>query len=108
MKTKPDKWVVLQIGNVDPIYKLFASWAGGYLNGDAWRINSGIKAIYEDGPHYEFVGYSGSSYVCHKNGYGIATAYSENMLNTIIARGVENDIPVTIMPADTDWLDLIK
>jgi hypothetical protein len=105
---KPDKWVVIQIGNVDPIYKLFASWAGGYLNGDAWRINSGIETVCEHDVYYEFIGASGSVYLCHKNGYGIATSYSENILRTIIDRGVENDIPVTIMPADTDWLSLIK
>ena len=108
METKTDKWVVIRIGNTDPIYKVFASWAGGYLDGDSWQINSGIKSVEDAGEYYNFIGYSGSVYACWKTAYGIATSYSENMLNTIIARGVENDIPVAIMPADTDWLDLIK
>ena len=42
----PDKWVVLKIeheGNI--IYKVFASWYGGYLGSDSWKLNSGIKDI---------------------------------------------------------------
>jgi hypothetical protein len=108
METKTDKWVVIQIGNVDPIYKVFASWAGGYLDGDSWRLNSGIESVEDAGEYYNIIGYSGSVYACWKTAYGIATAYSENVLNNIITRAVENDITVTIMPADTDWLDLIK
>ena len=34
----PDKWVLVKIsGNESPpVYKVFACWAGGYLDGDSW------------------------------------------------------------------------
>lgn len=30
---KPDRWVVLKVG--DDLYKVFATWSGGYLGGDS-------------------------------------------------------------------------
>ena len=63
----PDRWVVLEIKQPDhePIRKLFAGWYGG-----SWKINSGITNIRIDASgHYEFDGYSGSTYYCHANNY---------------------------------------
>jgi hypothetical protein len=42
----PDKWVVVKIIGKDtpPVHKVFACWYGGYLDGDSWKLNSGITA----------------------------------------------------------------
>lgn len=78
----PEKWVVLKIPNGH--YKVFASWCGDYLNGDSWKINSGIKEIDEDENYYYFIGFSGSCYKCDKKKYGVATYYTSNVLGNII------------------------
>ena len=39
----PDRWVIVKI--VTPkerLYKVFASWSGGYNGSDSWKMNSGI------------------------------------------------------------------
>ena len=37
----PESWVMLKItiDGQEPYYKVFGSWAGGYLNGDHWQLN---------------------------------------------------------------------
>jgi hypothetical protein len=64
----PDNWVILKIvlpGEVN--YKVLAGWSGGYLDGDSWRMNSGITKVEEEGDYFLFHGYSGSIYRCHKD-----------------------------------------
>ena len=59
----PDNWVVLKLKagkGAYPVYKVLAGWSGGYLHGDAWRINSGISKVTENGDYLEFWGHSGS------------------------------------------------
>ena len=59
----PDKWVMIKITSGDKTYyKIFATWFGGYLDGDSWKINSGISSIDEDDDFYYFNGFSGSCY----------------------------------------------
>ena len=92
----PDKWVVLKIGE---IYKVFANWSGGYLDGDSWRLNSGILEVKDAGDAWEFIGYSGSIYHCRKNGYG-CNSYGAAVLSGW--GGVE------VMDEETDWGNLLK
>jgi hypothetical protein len=83
----PDNWVILKIENGDePLYKVFASWIGGYLNGDSWKLNSGIKTIEEDEDNYYFIGFSGSAYQCNKKGYGVASNFSLSVLDNLIEK----------------------
>jgi hypothetical protein len=68
----PDRWVIIKVtkdGKTN--FKVLAGWSGSYLDGQSWRINSGIKQIQTEDDHYLFHGYSGSIYKCHKNGYGM-------------------------------------
>lgn len=66
----PDRWVVLKITDKEQtIYKVLAGWVGGYLEGDSWKLNSGITKIEMDGDYYLFSGNSGSVYKCHKAAY---------------------------------------
>jgi hypothetical protein len=103
----PDNWVVLKIkeGKYDRgFYKVLAGWSGGYLQGDAWRMNSGITRVKEEGDYYEFYGSSGSCYRCHKKGYRLTMAIA----------GVYNQLKeneafegqITLMPEDTNWLEV--
>ena len=63
----PDNWVILKIRlPEETFYKVLAGWSGGYLDGDSWRMNSGIVNVTEDGNYYLFSGSSGSIYKCHK------------------------------------------
>ena len=72
----PDRWVIVEQGD---IYKVFASFSGGYLDGDSWSLNSGIKDVEIDGDYFLFHGESGSVYRCHKDSYG-TTGYGAFVL----------------------------
>lgn len=66
----PDSWVIVKISQPDlpAVYKVLAGWSGGYLDGDSWRMNSGIVKVEKNGDYFDFTGDSGSVYKCHKNG----------------------------------------
>ena len=70
----PDQWVVIEITapNGEQIRRVLAGWYGGFARSNEWRMNSGIKEVVEHGTHYEFKGYSGSTYYCYKNAYGMS------------------------------------
>ena len=99
----PHKWVVVQIQTDDgPLYKVFGSWHGGYLDGDSWRINSGVKSVSRDGDYILFHGYSGSIYRCHKDMYGM-TVFGNGVLTNMMSR---SDADPIILDEDTNWLTL--
>ena len=103
----PDNWVVLKIKegkDTFPFYKVLAGWSGGYLDSDMWRINSGVTEVTADGDYYLFHGKSGSTYRCHKNGYGLRTNISG--IYNKFRKQREFDGQVQMMPADTDWIEL--
>lgn len=104
---EPDKWVVVRITGKDcsVIHKIFASWYGGYLGSDSWKLNSGITRVYNEGNRFVFDGRSGSTYICHKGTYG-SNAYGYGVLETMIERAKQNGISIEILPEDTDFLHL--
>lgn len=89
----PDRWLVIKINGTNPHYRVFASWYGGYLGSDSWRMNSGITRVTEDDDFYYFHGSSGSVYNCYKNCYGIS-GYGSDVLNNYIEKYPELDIQV--------------
>jgi len=97
----PDKWVILKLPN--NYYKVFGTWGGGYLDGDRWKLNSGIEKVEQD-DYYYFIGYSGSCYKCYKKGYGTATSYGSNVLNRIIEQG---NGQLELMEDRDDWTNII-
>lgn len=103
----PDSWIVLKItkGSENPIYKVFASWRGGYLDGDYWQMNSGIVKVEEDENYFNFYGQSGSCYQCHKKGYG-TIPYSQGVLNQMIKNVGKVGAVMEEMDMDTDWSSL--
>lgn len=84
----PDVWVVLEFDAPQlekPIQKVFAGWYGGFAGSDSWKLNSGItKVRIDDEGHYEFDGYSGSTYYCHFNNYKMS-----GLMHGILARWQE-------------------
>ena len=73
----PDNWVILKIDlPKDPHYRVLAGWSGGYLDGDSWRLNSGITRHEFDGDYWYFYGSSGSCYKCYVDSYRMSVATS--------------------------------
>lgn len=63
----PDCWVIVELTFENKShYRVFAGWYGGYLNGDSWKMNSGITDVETDDEWYHIYGESGSVYHCHK------------------------------------------
>jgi hypothetical protein len=102
----PDRWTVIRIqatGHI--IYKVFASWSGGFAGSDSWKINSGItRATFAD-PYWEFDGSSGSVYSCHKDSYG-TNGYGGYVLNNLIDQAKKQDMQIDVLSKDTDWTTL--
>jgi hypothetical protein len=103
----PDKWMVVKItGNdVPPVHKVFACWSGGYLDGDSWKLNSGITEVSDNTDYFFFEGSSGSTYACRKGMYG-STVYGYGVLKNFIDKASENGITIEILSEDTDWLEI--
>jgi hypothetical protein len=98
----PERWVILKLPNNN--YKVFGTWAGGYLDGDRWRLNSGIEKVEQDGDFYYFIGFSGSCYKCHKKRYGTSTFYGLGVLNKIIEQG---NGQIELMGDCDNWLNIM-
>ena len=75
---KPDKWVIVKISTEEhgTIYKVLGGWQGGYLDGDSWRISSGLEKVEKSGDYYLMHNFSGSVYKCHKNMVGLTVMTS--------------------------------
>ena len=102
----PDCWVVLRIVSTDNkqvFYRLLSGWIGGYMRSDAWRFNSGITKMEDDGRHWLVYGKSGSVYRCGKNSYRFSTLTFEKYTEWQKTLGEEN---LQMMPEDTDWLNV--
>jgi hypothetical protein len=98
----PDNWVMIKLaGPEGPKYKVLAGWSGGYLDGDSWRLNSGVTAVHEDEAFYYFYGSSGSCYRCSKDSYTL------RMNNAHIWQVMDDsEQEAELMPADTDWMTI--
>jgi hypothetical protein len=94
----PDKWVILKIEvpGKEPLQKVFASWSGSFTTGDAWSLNSGITQALLDGDYWDFHGYSGSVYRCHKDAHG-TTVYTQGVLMDLIERAKEAGATISVV-----------
>jgi hypothetical protein len=102
----PDRWVIVKI--ITPkehLYKVFASWYGGYGGSDSWKMNSGITRATLVKDCWEFDGSSGSVYSCHKDYYG-TNGYGGSVLSNIIGQAQAQDIQIEVLDRDTDWAQL--
>ncbi len=59
----PDRWVILKINTATEIfYKVFASWHGGFTQGESWKFSSKIEEVEDRGTHFYVKMNSGSAY----------------------------------------------
>ena len=98
---QPDKWVIVKFVKKDqaPWYKVLGSWYGGYLNGDSWRMSSGLKSIETFENHYEMHNHSGSVYKVNKNTNGMHLT-SAGIWADIEIQAKENDVEVSLIDVD--------
>jgi len=102
----PDQWELVKISGTDPHYRVFGSWGGGYLDGDSWRLNSGITSVTEDDNYYYFSGSTGSVYQCHKKGYGVSSVHNVGVLTNLCEKSQGKAEVVEEMPdiMNMDWI----
>ena len=102
----PDRWVIVKIVTAkERLYKVFACWSGGYAGSDSWKMNSGITRAMLVDDRWEFDGYSGSVYSCHKDAYG-TNGYGGSVLQNFIDKMPTQGATMEIMPGSTDWANL--
>ena len=103
---KPDKWVIVKITTPkETLYKVFASYYGGYAGADSWKMNSGITQAALANDSWEFSGYSGSVYSCHKDAYG-TNGYGSSVLSNMISQALEQDIRIEVLDSETNWAQI--
>lgn len=92
----PDAWVIVKLSLRDgPIFKILASWSGGYGYGASWKLSSGTVAVMEDDESYSFLQESGSTYVCNKELHGSSMtilAAFEEYKKIVESRGLSAEI----------------
>lgn len=103
---RPDRWVVIKIAASNgTLYKVFASWSGGYGGSDSWKLNSGIVRAGLVSDRWEFDGHSGSVYSCHRNSYG-TNGYGGAVLSNLISQATAQGIEIEVLDSETDWTGL--
>jgi hypothetical protein len=65
----PDSWkiVVIDSAKHGKVYKVLASWYGGFVQGDSWKLSSGIESVSYENGIYTMPQSSGSVYMLHEN-----------------------------------------
>jgi hypothetical protein len=99
----PEAWTVIKISNSEKvIYKVFASWRGGYISSDYWQLNSGIVKAEYIGDSWVFHGNSGSVYVC-KNVETKHSPWSDSVLYELTKKLKNLGHEVEILSYTTDF-----
>lgn len=102
----PDRWVVLKITTpTEVLYKVLASWYGGYIGSDSWKLSSGTMSLKEDTHVLELLQYSGSSYICYKNSYGMSS-YARSVLANWQSTLDPKLRQIEVLPEDFDLASL--
>jgi hypothetical protein len=103
----PDRWLMVRLSNDGKAhYRIFATWIGGYLDGDSWKLNSGVVSLTETDNHYSFYGTSGSIYICLKNSYG-SSGYGFEVLGNLITESLDRGTVIDILPEKTDFTSIV-
>lgn len=68
---RPDSWQIVKVtakegGKVH--YRVMCTWDGGYIQGESWKLSSGILSIKDNGRYWEVENASGSVYFLLKTG----------------------------------------
>ena len=80
-----DGFALIKVTTLDGevYFKVFGSRSGGYLDGDSWRLNSGVVSAKKDDNYYYFRGESGSCYKVPIGGGHISSYCSLVLLQAI-------------------------
>jgi hypothetical protein len=81
----PDRWMLVRVKGETPHWRIFATWSGGYTQGDSWRLNSGVESVEVKDDYYDFHGFSGSLYRCRKTAYGV-NMYGMGVLENLLSK----------------------
>lgn len=104
----PDRWMIVKItSNEGTHYRVFATWCGGYTQGDSWKLNSGINDVLIDDRGYHFIGHTGSVYHCNRNSYG-STSYGYSVLDWLVRDSKIQNIDIIALEeqdfSSFDWV----
>jgi len=99
----PDDWAIIKVKSKDPHYRVLGGWRGGYLDGDSWRLNSGVTKCTAEGDYYLFEGTSGSVYKCHREAYGLSAYLYSAFVNWDNGRNVLEVVEDQENWEDFDW-----
>lgn len=94
-----DNWVILKIKGDYPHYRVLVGTSGGYLDGNSWRVSSGIVKVHESEDFFYLYGSCGSCYQCHKGSYTVRMNIA-GTLSRLKTLGWE------LMPEETDWINM--
>lgn len=103
MEYTPDRWVILELkSDTDRVIKILASWYGGYLGGDSWKLSSGNLSVEDCGEYYTIPQHSGSTYVLPKGAKGMSSMAAGKLAQF---RNVEG-ITINLIESDDikDWV----
>lgn len=99
----PDTWVVLEFDAPElekPTLKVFAGWYGGFAGSNSWKLNSGITQLRLVGEFYEFDGYSGSIYRCHRDNYHMSSLMLDVLAQWQKQAERRGDVTIKILSLD--------
>ena len=110
MTYNPNYWLILRMSSDQGVvfYKVFATWVGGYVNGDSWRMNSGIVQVKRKENIIEFHGTSGSIYECLMDEGSYRTSmYTQSVLDSMIQKADLIGAKIEVLPFETNFEELI-
>jgi hypothetical protein len=81
---KPDGYYLL---DHDGDIRIFASWSGGYLDGDSWRISSAAELREETDETLTYLTLSNTFYVLRKGSEGQVSAHNHAALEQALEVG---------------------
>lgn len=97
----PNYWQVVRITTPEQqvLYKVFATWTGGYTTGDSWKLNSGIKEVRKTNGMLEIKGHSGSLYKVHYSDHVYKTTmYSQSILESFMKKSELVGAKIEVIP----------
>lgn len=99
----PDAYTLLHVTGVEedygfsPVIRVFATFRGGFSQGDSWKLSSGtVKATPDDVGHYDFEQVSGTIYKLTSI-EGRHTMWTTEVLDSILKSYEEANIPVKMI-----------
>lgn len=103
----PDGFNIIKYSpeNDSPFFLVFASWAGGFSDGDSWRRSTPLANIEKKEQVYVVTTESGTQYFLNEVAEGRLTFYNRSILATMIEQSKGKAAIVTIEEAIKEMYD---